>query len=99
MIEIILFQHLIDFIDIAHISVTGDSKVHHILNILLRSVFIIDTGQTRLSAQIFGLELILPAIFYEMRFALAELEIDLLPDALLPDVKHSVIVERPCVPV
>lgn len=57
MIEIILFQHLIDFIDIAHISVTGDSKVHHILNILLRSVFIIDTGQTRLPAQIFGLEL------------------------------------------
>lgn len=43
----------------------------------------------RLLAQVFGLELILLAILDEVRSALTELEINLLSDALLPDVQHS----------
>ena len=53
----------------------------------------------RLLAQVFGLELILLAILDEVRSALTELEINLLSDALLPDVQHPVIVKRSAVPV
>ena len=69
------------------------------LKTLLRLTFVVDTGKSRLLAQVFGLEFIQLASFDEVRSALAELEIGLLSDALFPDVKHPVIVERPCVPV
>ena len=69
------------------------------LNTLRRFTFVVDTGKTRLPAQVSGLELILPAILDEVRSALTELKIDLLPDALLTDVQHPVIVEWSAVPV
>ena len=46
----------------------------------------IDAGEARLPAQVFRLKLILSAVLDEMRSALAELEIDTLPDALFTDV-------------
>lgn len=48
----------------------------------------IDAGEARLPAQVFRLKLILSAVLDEMRSALAELEIDTLPDALFTDVEH-----------
>lgn len=48
--------------------------------------FVVDTGKLCLPAQVFGLERIVPAVFDEVRSALTELEID-----LLPDVQHPVI--------
>ena len=47
-----------------------------------------DAGEARLPAQVFRLKLILSAVLDEMRSALAELEIDTLPDALFTDVEH-----------
>jgi len=55
---------------------------------------IIDAGGLRLTAQVFGQELILLAVFDEMRSALPEFKADILLDALLADVQNPVVMER-----
>lgn len=59
----------------------------------------VDTGKSRLLAQVFGLGRIRPAVFDEVCSTLTKLKINLLPDTLLSDVKHPIIIKRPCVVV
>ena len=54
---------------------------------------IINTSGFCLTAQVFGLEIILLAIFDEMRSALPEFKADILSDALLADVQNPIIME------
>ena len=56
---------------------------------------IIDVCLFRLRAQILLLESVFSAVFNEVRSALAELEGYILPDTLLPQGKHPVVIHGP----